>query len=340
MSNYRIRHFEKQIDLYRRWIQKNRSEDFIKVIHERFWYLFLSEGSFVRIGKSEFQKALNEFGGEFDEFRGFLEKSKLIKSSREMFGCFPATADFRYKAFQFLDFHDVLVSGMENLLLDKSDSNYRKFKHLSIFSDSGVIDGYIDIIREQMVVSLVSFFELYIRETIRLILNDYCHNGIDLNSLLHKCKNFRKKRLNINNSSDVDKFLGDHSEWRYYKDILGRGIEINTDRIKKYDLTVDNVVRFRNLIVHEHGLINSKFARKLQQFKLIKGNRFYPDRLFCGNLISYCEFFAEQFDKEVNVVLNRRRGNQSQVRRFTKYLLLFLLRFKNYFVRLQIISFG
>jgi hypothetical protein len=333
MSDYRIRHFEKQIDLYRRWIQKNRSGDFIKIIHDRFGYLFLSEGSFVRIGKSEFQKTLNEFGGSFDEFREFLEKSKLIKSSREMFGCFPVTADFRYKVFQFLDFHDVLISGMENLLLDKSDSNYKKLKHLSIFSDSGAIDDYIDIIREQMVISLVSFFELYIRETIRLILNDYCHEGIDLNSLLHKCKEIRKK-TNINNSSDVDEFLEANSQWRYYKDILSRGIGIDTNRIRKYGLTVNDVFRFRNLIIHEHGLINSKFASELQQFKLIEGNRFYPDRLFCGNLISYCEFFADQFDKEINIVLNLKRGNKRQIRKFPKYLLMFLIRFKDYFVRL------
>jgi hypothetical protein len=252
---------------------------------------------------------LNEFGGDFDEFRSFFEKCKLPLTSQELLGCYSPTAYFRYRCLQFLDFHDVLVSGMENLISDKSNSNYENLKHLSIFSDIGKIDDYIDVIREQMVVSLVSFIELYIRETIRLIFNDYCHNGIDLNSLLHKCKELRYKRMNMNNPSDVDKFLEDYSGWRYYKDILGRGIGIKTNQIKKYDLTVDNVFRFRNLIIHEHGLINSKFARELRQFKLIEGNRFYPDRLFCGNLISYCEFFAEQFDKEVNIVLNRRRGS-------------------------------
>jgi hypothetical protein len=331
MNNYRIRRFEKQIDLYRRWIENNRSVDFIKIIHERWWELFISEGSFVRIGKSEFQKTLDEFGGSFDEFQEFLEKSKLIKNSREMYGCFPVTADFRYKVFQLLDFHDVLVAGMENLISDKSKPNYKKLNHLSVFSDAGAIDDYVDMIREQMVVSTVAFLETYIREAIRLILNDYYHNGIDLNSLLCKCKEFRKKKIKIHNTDDVDKFLNDNSGWRYYKDILANGIGIKTDNIEKFGLTATAVFRFRNLIIHEHGLINNKFASDLSQFKLIVGNRFYPDKLFCGNLISYCECFARQFDKEITVALNLREETKRENQwRFMKHIKLLLLCFKDY----------
>jgi hypothetical protein len=303
VSTYRTRHLTTQIELYQRWIRSDRNEDRVRtIISNSQQFLLLTEEEFLHCGKSELREPLRKIGGSYEEFREFLENHKLFVDCRELYGSLSHTAYFRQRTLGLLEFHDACISGLEKLVSDPPSKREKAFGQLAVFKDSGLIDEYVDLIREQLVVWFVVFLELYIREMLRRILHDCLLYGADVNSLLKNWKEFEEKGFSIHKNSDIDRLLKQYSRWDNYKDILSRAFSIRLDNFQRYHFTVTKVVAFRNLLVHNRGIINSGIKKKLQ-LRLEQGDRFYPDKLFLGNLIGFGEDFADWFDKEVTKVL-------------------------------------
>ncbi|HET6271400.1 MAG TPA: hypothetical protein VFG32_00310 [Bacteroidota bacterium] len=158
-------------------------------------------------------------------------------------------------------------------------------------------------------IAVFSYLESYVLWGLELLFREALLTGRDCGDVRLPSLSLLNQDSSVRVDEAVARSVSDLRNWKRIRQEMNR-FGLNLLEFKKYELTIDDLAQIRNTLVHKDGSMEKDIAGKLKKIEIEveADGKFFPNNVFLGSLMAWCDEFSIWFDGNIKKERNRIRS--------------------------------